>query len=306
MTGKKAVIALGGNAFLEKDQKGTFEEQIKNVNKGSKEIVKLIKKGWQVVITHGNGPQVGAILMQQDATKEVPEMPMYICGAESQGLMGYMLCESLGNELRKNGIKKDVVTFLTRVVVDKNDHAFKNPTKPVGSSYKTKNGLPKDWTVKETFRGFRRVVPSPDPKEIIEAETIKRTVPNAIVVACGGGGIPVFRKGKKILGVDAVIDKDKASELLARNIGADTLIILTDIKSLYLNWRKENEQKLGTITLQEAKKYYKEGHFLSGSMGPKIEASINFLENGGKRVVICLFEDLEKALEEKAGSMIKN
>ena len=303
---KKVVIALGGNAFLEKGQRGTFEEQLKNIDKASKEIVKLIKKGWKIVITHGNGPQVGAILIQQSATKEVPEMPMYVCGAESQGLMGYMLCESLGNDLQKNGIKKNIVTFLTRIVVDKNDPDFKDPTKPIGPSYKSPDGLPKDWIVKKTFRGFRRVVPSPEPKEIIEAETIKETVPNAIVVACGGGGIPVFRKGKEILGVDAVIDKDKASELLARNIGADTLIILTDINSLYLNWRKKNEQKLDTITLAEAKKYYKEGHFLPGSMGPKIEASIKFLENGGKRVVICLFEDMEKALEEKAGSMIKN
>ncbi|MFH1445098.1 MAG: carbamate kinase [Nanoarchaeota archaeon] len=303
---KKAVIALGGNAFLERGQKGTFEEQVENLQKASKEIVKLIKSGWDITITHGNGPQVGAILLQQDTTKEVPKMPMYICGAESQGLMGYMICESLGNEMRKNKINKDVVNIMTRVVVDKNDPAFKNPEKAVGPSYKSSEGLPKDWTIKKTFRGFRRVIASPEPKEIMEADAIRDASKNAVVVACGGGGIPVVKDGRSIRGIDAVIDKDKASELLARKIGADTLIILTDINSLYLNWRKENEQKLDAITLKEAKKYYKEGHFLAGSMGPKMEAAIKFLENGGKQVVICLFEDLEKALEGKAGSIVKN
>ena len=301
---KKAVIALGGNAFLLKKQKNTYENQMSNLERASREIAKLVKEGWNINITHGNGPQVGALMMQQEATEEVPRMPVYVCGAESQGMMGYMISESLEREMKKQGIEKKVITIMTRILVDRKDPAFKNPEKPVGPSYKSPEGLPREWTVKKTFRGFRRVIASPEPVEILEIDAIMKCE-SSVVVACGGGGIPVIREGNSFAGIDAVIDKDRASELLARKIGADTLIILTDIDSLYLNWLKPDEKKLGTITLAEAKKYYADGHFLAGSMEPKIEASIRFLENGGKRVIICLFEDLEKAMEGKAGSTIK-
>ncbi|MBU0530165.1 MAG: carbamate kinase [Nanoarchaeota archaeon] len=297
------VIALGGNALIQPGQRGTVEEQLKNLNKAVSHIVSLVKKGHKIIITHGNGPQVGNILLQQEATKDVPAMPLYICGAESQGLIGYMIQDALYDKLHKSKLDIPVITIVTRVLVDKNDPGFKEPTKPIGPFYKKKPSQ-KDWKIIEVPKGFRRVVPSPDPKKIIEEEAVKILSKNSIVVACGGGGVPVIKGPKGYEGVDAVIDKDLASARLASDIKADYLVILTDVSNVYVNYNRPNQEKLGLISLKELKKHQKSGHFPSGSMGPKVEASIRFLEAGGKKVIITDFNLLEKAVSRKAGTVI--
>ncbi len=293
-----AVVALGGNAILKSNEKGTFQQQIKNVNKTVKQLKILLKK-YQIVLTHGNGPQVGNLLLQQERSKEkIPPMPLDVCDAMTQGQIGYFLQMSLINQL-----KKPVTTLVTQILVDKKDPAFKRPTKPIGPYYSKK--IFKDM-IKE-HEGWRRIVPSPKPKKIIELEEIKDLVKKGIiVVACGGGGIPVILEKGRLTGVEAVIDKDYASERLATQLKAETLFILTDIDYVYLNYGKINQKPLKKIRLNQAVKYLKQGHFKEGSMKPKIEASIEFLRHGGKKVIITDLSSLEKALKNKIGTIITN
>ncbi|MBN1159629.1 MAG: carbamate kinase [Candidatus Diapherotrites archaeon] len=295
----KIVVALGGNALIKSNQKGTAKEQGKNLEIACNSISKLIKKGHKLIITHGNGPQVGDILLQNEcAKKKVPSMPLDVCGAESQGLIGYLIQQAITKK-----IKQEPVTLITRVRVDAKDRAFKNPTKPVGPFYKSKR---KEWKmVEQKGKGWRRVVPSPDPKEIIEDKVITQLMKsNEIVICGGGGGIPVIKRGKELVGVEAVIDKDLTAERIAALVKADILLILTDISQVCINYRKKSQKGLRKITLKEAKYYLKQGQFPDGSMGPKILSAIRFLENGGKKVMIANLKDAEMAMEGKAGTTI--
>ncbi|MCD6147547.1 MAG: carbamate kinase, partial [Thermoplasmata archaeon] len=285
----KVVIALGGNALIKRGQKGTSEEQFETTMKSVRDIVRMINEGWDVVITHGNGPQVGSILLQQDVAKgAVPPMPLDVCVAQSQGQIGYMIQQCMLNSLASSNTKKSVASVITQVLVDENDPAFENPTKPVGPVYRYDEALlrlKEGYILTQQRGGWRIVVPSPDPISIVEAEAIKKLIDSGvIVIAAGGGGIPVVRSEKgSIEGRKAVIDKDLASERLATEIGADVLLILTDVDAVYINYGSENQKKLGKVSLKEVEEYYRQGQFPPGSMGPKILAAIRFLENGGKK-----------------------
>ncbi len=305
------VIALGGNAFLQKGQKGTAEDQWNNVVKAMKQIADIIERGYRVVLTHGNGPQVGNILVWMEAGKDrVPPLPMDIAGAMTQGWLGYMVMQALRNELKKRGIDKTVVAVVNRVLVDKNDPAFQNPTKYVGPYYTEEEAKKlaeeKGWIMKPDPRGgWRRVVPSPDPKANLEIDAIKSLVEAGyIVVASGGGGIPVIKEDDTIKGVEAVIDKDLAGEVLASELGADYFIILTDVEGAMLNFGKPDQKVIRKITVSELEKLYNEGHFPPGSMGPKVLACIRFIKHGGKKAAIGhLYKALE-ILEEKTGTIV--
>jgi len=302
-------IALGGNALLQYGQKGTFEEQLANARVTAKQIVEFIKRGYKVVVTHGNGPQVGAILLQQEAgSSQVPAMPLHACGAMSQGLIGYMIQQSLINELRKAGIDMPVATVVTQVLVDRNDRAFRNPTKFIGPWYSEEEAKEKDklgWVMKyDVGKGWRRVVPSPDPIKQVEIEAIRRMVDSGIIViASGGGGIPVVDE-EELEGVDAVIDKDLAGERLASSLGAEIFMILTDVEKVAINFKKEDQRFLDVLTLEEARKYYEEGHFPPGNMGPKVLAAIRFVERTGKTAIITSLDKAIDALDGKTGTRI--
>ena len=310
---KVVVIALGGNAILQPGQKGTFEEQMKNVETTCKQLTQMVLSGkYKIVITHGNGPQVGNILLQNETAKGVAApMPLYVCGAESQGLIGYMIQQSLHNLLQDVG-KGDipVATVVTQVVVDKNDPAFQNPTKPVGPFYSKEEAKrleeEKGYHVKEDAgRGWRRVVPSPDPLEIFEKEAIRQLIAaRSIVIASGGGGIPVVKKDGKLEGVDAVIDKDLAGERLAVDVEAKVFLILTDVDEVKLNYKTPQEKGISKMTVEEAKRYRDEGHFAKGSMEPKVRAAIRFIEAGGEKAIITSLGKAMDALEGKAGTTI--
>jgi len=307
----KVVIALGGNALIKRGQKGTSEEQFETTMKSVQDIVRMINEGWDVVITHGNGPQVGSILLQQDVAKgAVPPMPLDVCVAQSQGQIGYMIQQCMLNSLASSNTKKSVASVITQVLVDENDPAFENPTKPVGPVYRYDEALlrlKEGYILTQQRGGWRIVVPSPDPISILEAEAIKKLIDSGvIVIAAGGGGIPVIRnkKSEKIEGREAVIDKDLASERLATEIGADVLLILTDVDAVYINYGSENQKKLGKVSLKEVEEYYRQGQFPPGSMGPKILAAIRFLENGGKKAIISSIENAWNAIEGNAGTQI--
>lgn len=310
---KTVVVALGGNAILQPGQKGTFEEQMANVHVTCEQLVHMVESGkYRVVVTHGNGPQVGNLLLQNEAGKHVAApMPLFVCGAESQGLIGLMIQQNLVNLLVAQGKGNiPVATLVTQVVVDKNDPAFSNPTKPVGPFYSEKEALSlkseKGYDVREDAgRGWRRVVPSPDPIEIYEKAAIRQLVEGrAIVIASGGGGIPVIRENGKLVGVDAVIDKDLAGERLAVDVGASIFMVLTDVDSVRLNYKTPQEKKLSNITVEEAKRYSQEGHFAKGSMEPKVRAAIRFVEAGGEKAVITSLDQAVAALDGKAGTTI--
>ncbi|MFP3417115.1 MAG: carbamate kinase [Nitrososphaeria archaeon] len=308
------VIALGGNALLQRGQKGTFQEQYENTKITAKKIADLIERGYKVVITHGNGPQVGATLLRHDAGQKIygiPAFPMDVAGAETQGFIGYMIQQSLRNELKARKIDKYVVTIVTRTIVDENDPAFQNPTKPVGPFYKKEevDELRKqfpDWVFKEdSGRGWRRVVPSPDPKLIAERYAIKTLVEAGfVVVASGGGGIPIIEKDGVAYGVEAVIDKDLAGQRLATLVGASKFIIATDVDGAYLNYGTPNQKKLEKVSVEEMKRYYAEGHFKEGSMGPKVLAAIRFVEAGGESSTIGHLYDLIDLVEGKKGTTV--
>jgi len=272
----------------------------------------MIEQGWDVVITHGNGPQVGFILLRSELASHVLHtVPLDSCGADTQGAIGYMIQQSLYNEFLKRGMKKQAVTVVTQVVVDKDDPAFQNPTKPIGPFYTEAEAkrlaAERGWAVKnDAGRGWRRVVPSPIPQEIVEQEAIKALIEQGfVVIGVGGGGIPVVRETDGSLrGVEAVIDKDYASSLLASGIGADLFLISTAVEKVALNYGKPNQVWLDRMTLAEAKRYLSEGHFPPGSMGPKIEAIIQFLEKGGKEALITSPESIERALAGETGTRI--
>lgn len=296
---KTAVIALGGNALLRGDQKGTIQEQVANTVDTIESIIPLIQKGYNLVIGHGNGPQVGNILMQQAAGADsysIPEFPLDVCVAESQGSIGYMIASALRNVMAKHGLNREVCCLVTPVVVDRDDAAFSNPTKRVGRIYTQEQAdalaKEKGWVFKEEVRqtgsGWRRVVPSPKPVDVLNAPLVKRLAEEGvIVIAVGGGGVPVAKGAKgTIEPIEAVIDKDSASSLLAAEIGADEFYILTDVPNVYINFRKPDEKKLTQVTIAEVDKYLAEGMFGEGNMAPKIRACKDFLQKGGKVSVI--------------------
>jgi len=310
---KVTVIALGGNAILQPGQRGTFAEQMKNVETTCHQLAQMVESGkYKIIITHGNGPQVGNILLQNETAKDVAApMPLYVCGAESQGLIGYMMQQTLHNLLVDKGKGSiPIATVVTQVVVDKNDQAFQNPTKPVGPFYSEEEAKKlqseKGYHIKEDAgRGWRRVVPSPDPIEIFEKEAVRQLVDaRSIVIASGGGGIPVVKDGERLVGVDAVIDKDLAGERLAVDVEAKIFLILTDVDQVKLNYKTPQEKGLSQITVEEAKKYHAEGHFAKGSMEPKVRAAIRFVEAGGERAVITSLDKAVDALEGRAGTTI--
>lgn len=304
------MIALGGNALIKPGQEGNIYEQFANTRESIKSIVNIIKDGWDVVLTHGNGPQVGAILLQNQAGRDiVPPMPLGICVAESQGLIGYMIQQCLSNALRKEGIDRDVVTIITQVLVEDKDPAFDNPTKPIGPYFNEDQAirLLKDgYQITKQKNGWRIVVPSPDPKSIVEADVIKTLLEKGIIViAAGGGGMPVIeRKGWGLDGREAVVDKDLSAERIAESIGADVLLILTDVPYVYLNYGSDDQEPLKNVTLKEIRRFYEDGHFPPGSMGPKILAAIRFLESGGERAIIADIDHGWEALKGETGTQI--
>lgn len=312
LTEKLIVIALGGNALLKRGQKGTFDDQYQNVKGTVAKIADLIERGHKIVLTHGNGPQVGATLLRHDAAKSiVPPFPLDACGAETQGFIGYMIQQALRNELKSRGIDKFVVTMITRVIVDKHDSAFQNPTKPIGPFYtkeeadKVREQKPELVIKEDAGRGYRRVVPSPDPKIIAERTAIRALIDAGfVVVACGGGGIPIIEENGHAVGVEAVIDKDLAGQRLATLIGANIFVVLTDVDGAYVNYGKPNQEKIKEITTGKLRNYAKEGQFKEGSMAPKVEAAIRFVESGGERAVIAALGDLIGALDGKTGTQI--
>jgi len=304
---KKIVVAIGGNSIIPAAKQGTIEEQMELTRATMAQVAKLVEKGHLVAVTHGNGPVVGNIVIRNEMSKSVlPPMPLDVCGADSEGGIGYMIQQSLQNQLRQMGIAKDVITIITQVVVDRKDAAFTTPTKPIGPFYKRKVAEEmarlKGWTiVEDSGRGYRRVVPSPQPLEIVEWKAIERAIASdAIVIAVGGGGIPVVRDANGDLrGVEAVIDKDRASSVLARELRADILMILTEVEKVAVNFGKPDQRGLDSMTVAEARKYLADGEFPPGSMGPKIEAAIEFLEDGGEAVIITRPELASEALEGK-------
>lgn len=313
MSGKKVVIALGGNAILQPGQKGTFQSQLQNVKHTTQQLVSLVKRGYQLLITHGNGPQVGQILLQQKvAEKEgIPPMPLYACGAMTQALLGYMIQQCLYNEMKLAGIDKNVVTVVTQVLVSKDDPAFKNPSKPIGPFYsedhakKMMEEYGEVWK-EDSGRGWRKVVPSPQPQAIVEIDVVKKLLENGtIVIASGGGGIPVvLEENGRLAGVDAVIDKDLAAEKMAEDIDADLFVILTDVPYAAINYKKPNQKNLEKVRLSEIKKFYEEGHFKEGSMGPKVRAVIKFVERKNRKAIITSLNDVVKAVEESFGTIV--
>jgi len=312
MKSSLTVLAIGGNSLIKDKDRIALSWQYEAVKETSKYITDLIEEGLNIIITHGNGPQVGFIYRRGElARHELPLIPLDICGADTQGAIGYMIQKALLNEFRKRGISKRVTTVVTQTLVDRDDPSFENPTKPIGSFMSEDEALANKsqfgWHVMEDAgRGFRRVVPSPLPREIIDLDVLKLLVENGYtVIAAGGGGIPVIRNEKGDLeGVEAVIDKDLSSSLLARNIGADTLIISTAVDAVYLDFGKANQKPVHHATFSEIKQYLQEGHFKPGSMKPKIEAIIEFLEGGGQKAIIASPENLLKAVRGESGTTI--
>ena len=293
----KLVVALGGNAI----GGGSYNSQLEKVNQTCRHLVKLIKQGHKIIITHGNGPQVGNILLQQKE-KQTSEMPLDVCGAMSQAQIGYMFQQALANALKTLKIKKEVVTVITQVLVDKNDMAFKNPTKPIGPFYKSM----KKGCVFVEGKGYRKAVASPIPRQIIELKNIEDLIKHDnIVISCGGGGVPITQTKKGYKGVEAVIDKDRCAALLARQLKADMLLILTDVKGAYLNFESTNKQLLRKLSVADARKLLKKGEWPAGSMAPKVEACADFAAKTKKKAVIADLKDIEDAVLGKAGTVIK-
>ena len=309
----KIIVALGGNA-LSRDGKATAKDQLEVANQTAKELAKLVAAGHQLVIVHGNGPQIGNIILHEEAinTEKTPTMPIDVAGAMSQGQIGYWLQNAMRNQLESEGIKKPIASIVTQVLVSKDDPAFKNPSKPIGPFYTEEEAkkLSKErhFTVKEDAgRGWRKVVPSPMPLSIIESELVEIALGNgAIIVAGGGGGIPVYYdEHGHLVGLEAVIDKDFAAEKLAETIDADILLILTAVENVKINFKKENEEDLKTLTADEAFKYIARGEFAAGSMLPKIEAGISFVSSGKNRTcIITNPENAINAIDGKTGTKI--
>jgi len=309
---KIIVVAIGGNSLIKDKNHQTVEDQFDCIKETSQHIVRLIEKGYRIVITHGNGPQVGFILFRSELSKDqLHDVPLPSAGADTQGAIGYQIQQAIDNILAKKGINKNVVTVITQVRVDKNDPAFNNPSKPIGPFLSRNEAELKKETynwdiVEDAGRGYRRVVASPFPIEIIEEEAIENLIrDDFVVIAVGGGGIPVIRNDYGDLeGVSAVIDKDRASALLAGNLNADYLIISTAIEQVFLNFGTSKQEAISKMTVSQARLYCQQGHFKRGSMLPKIESAIEFLEKGGKEVIITTPELLADAVTGNAGTRI--
>jgi len=311
--GSVALVAFGGNALIKTGHKGTIGEQRQAANEMCCKLLAVVERGYELVITHGNAPQVGSLLIQTDMTKQViPQMPLDVLVAQTEGSLGYLLQQELLNHLRTHRTGKYVVTMITQVLVDKNDPAFHNPTKPVGPFYTTQQSNqmlsehPEWKMVEDAGRGYRRVVPSPKPKRIIQSRMIRALVyAGNVVIAAGGGGIPMIKAHDgKYVGIEAVIDKDLSSAVLATDIKADIFIILTGVDKVYLNYGNNNAKPLSNLTYSQAGQYSQQGHFPPGSMGPKVSAALHYLRNGGRKAIITNAQSLEKALDGKDGTHI--
>ena len=305
------LIAIGGNSLIRAGEKGTSAQQFANARLTAEGVVDLAARGYHIVVTHGNGPQVGAQLIRSEiASSQTYTLPLDVCVAMTQGEIGYVLEDSLHWALQKRGLEIPVAVIITKVVVDKDDPAFQRPTKPIGPFYSKEAAQQKHeelgWDiVEDAARGYRRVVPSPKPLEIVELDVIRESLERGfIVIAAGGGGISVLRNGGIIRGVECVIDKDRASVLLANQLRLERLIICTDVERVYLNYKKPDQQAISTMTTETASRYLSEGHFAEGSMKPKIEVAIEFIRAGGHEVVITNSEHLVDAVEGAAGTRI--
>jgi carbamate kinase len=309
---KVAVVAVGGNSLIRDAQHKAIPDQYAAALETSRHIVSMIEAGWSVVLTHGNGPQVGFILRRSElARHELHEVPLDFCGADSQGAIGYMFQQALGNEFKRRGIDKQVATVVTRVQVDRDDPAFQNPSKPIGSFMDETMAIQRrdseGWNcVEDAGRGWRRVVASPLPQRIVERDAIQTLIKAGFIVICsGGGGIPVAEdQNGELAGVEAVIDKDFAGALLATSVGAELFLISTAVEKVALNFNKPNQQWLDRLTLAEARQYLADGHFAKGSMGPKMQAIIRFLERGGQQALVTNPENIERALAGETGTWI--
>ena len=308
---KVAVVAIGGNSLIIDKNKKTIPDQFDAVKQTMSHIADMFEEGWDVVVTHGNGPQVGFILRRSEiAINELHPVPLDYCGADTQGAIGYMIQKALRNEFRKRGIEKQAVTVVTQVLVDRKDPAFENPSKPIGSFMDEETARERmaegQSFVEDSGRGWRRVVPSPLPKRIIEVDAVKNLIANGfVVISVGGGGIPVIeKKNGNLKGVEAVIDKDFASSLLANSLNANLLLISTAVEQVSLNFNKPDEKRLSQMTVAEARQYIEEGHFAPGSMLPKVQASLKFIENGGEKGLITDPPNIMRALHGETGTWI--
>lgn len=313
MKSKIALIAFGGNAILPETQRGLQSEQMKNAQKAARLMTHVVKKGYDLIIVHGNGPQVGNLLIQmEESITKIPPFSLEVCDAMTEGSMGFMLEKAIINEFRKESLDKEVATLVTQVVVDREDPAFENPSKPVGPFYTKYRAQilarEKKWKmIEDSGRGFRKVVPSPKPIDIVPKKIIRDLVRSGkIVIASGGGGIPVIINGRGFFeGVEAVIDKDYAASLIAREVKVDLFIILTNVDRVYLNYGTPKESPINTMTAKQAKDYITQGQFPPGSMGPKIKAAVEYIESGGKEVLITSADYLKASLINRSGTKIK-
>ncbi len=294
------LVALGGNALVRKGQAGDINQQFENLKVPIRQIAGLCRE-YKIIITHGNGPQVGNLLLQQECCREVPRLPLEILVAQTQGQIGYMIESTLDSELMDLGIHTQrLVSLISYVVVDEKDPAFLSPSKPIGPVYAQQHG---DYPMCKTDKGYRRVVVSPEPVTIVEKREIKKLIEmDFIVICCGGGGIPVIREGRAFSGVNAVIDKDLASAKLAQEVGVDVFVMATDVPGAMLNYGQPDQRLLRSLRLEEAGRYMEEGQFSAGSMAPKIKAAMRFLQNGGERAVITSVEAIDKAVAGQAGT----
>ncbi len=307
----KLTIALGGNALLKRGQKGTFDEQLSNAGIAAKQLSELSVQGYDLTVTHGNGPQVGNLVIQNELSKDqVAEMPLYALVGMTQGQIGYMLQQQLNNELAAKNVTQTAVSIVTQTVVNKNDPLFQNPTKPIGPFYSEEEAKEfmeeknETW-IEDSGRGWRKVVPSPIPEDIVEKQVVRDLFEKShVVIASGGGGIPVVCEGDYYKGIEAVIDKDLAGSLLAEVVESDVFLVLTDVPSVAINFGKPNEEFLGHITVSELKQYEQAGHFGQGSMGPKVKAALQFVERTGNKAIISSLDHIESALEGSTGTHV--
>ena len=298
------LIALGGNALIRKGEAGTIEEQFANLRLPVRQIAELLDD-YRVIITYGNGPQVGNLLLQQDCCDAVPKLPLEILVAQTQGQLGYMIESTLDSELMLRGKRRDIVSLLSYVVVDRDDPAFARPGKPIGPAYSEDKAATLPFPTIATPKGHRRVVASPRPQTIVEKREIRKLIDqDFVVICCGGGGIPVTREGRTFHGIDAVVDKDLASARLGEEIGVDIFLIATDVDGAYLNFGRADAELLRTLCVAEAREYLKAGHFGEGSMGPKIEAAMEFVGSGGRKTIITSIAAISRAVKGEAGTVV--
>ncbi len=312
MKRKIALVAFGGNAILPDNQRGLQSEQMKNAQKAARLMIHMVKKGYDLIIVHGNGPQVGNLLIQmEESITKIPPFSLEVCDAMTEGSMGFMLEKALINELRKNSIDKEVVTLITQVVVDREDPAFDNPSKPIGPFYSEYRASmlkkQKNWKmIEDAGRGYRKVVPSPKPIDVVPKRVIRDLVhAGKIVIAAGGGGIPVIINGNGLFqGVEAVIDKDYVASMIAREAKAELFVILTNVPTVFLDYEKPDKKPISVMTLNKAREYLAQGQFPSGSMGPKIEAAIEYIQSGGDKVLITSASHLKASFINRSGTKI--